>query len=125
MLHQQERRVSRSDNLYEALELQLAATARRARFTSIILTDEQGLTVASCGNAGEAEDIAVLSPQLAPGGSLWQGKIRSGEGMNRLVTVAPFNSDAGRLFLCAVGGIGSCITSELLMGGRGVSRILA
>ena len=125
MLQQEERRTNRSDNIFCALELQLAATARRARFSSIVLTEEQGLTVASTGNAGEVEEIAAMSPQLAPGGRIWQGKIRNDDGGSRLVTVAPIQSDTSKLFICAVGGNSSIITSALLRGGQGVKRILS
>lgn len=125
MLHQEERRTNRSDNLFHALELQLAATARRARFSSVVLTEAQGITVASTGNAGEAEDLAAMSPQLASGGKLWQGKISCGDGAHQLVTIAPVQSESGKLFLCAVGGNGTVITSALLCGGQGVKRILS
>ena len=123
--HPEERRQSRSDNLYKALELQLASTAQRARFSSVILTEAQGVTVASTGDAGELEEIAALSPQLAPGGKFWQGRIKSEDGSSRLFTVAPIVTESGKLYLCAVGGTGSLITTSLLMGGRGVDRILA
>jgi len=121
---QQERRVNRSDNLLEALSHLLTATAKRAHFTSLTLTEGQGITVAEIGDAGEAEDIAVISPQLAPGARFWQGIVKTADGRKR-VTVAPISTDEGPLFLCAVGGMRSAIASELLRSGMGVCRILA
>lgn len=121
---ERERRVNRSDNILEALANLLSATARRAHFSSLTLTESQGITVAGIGATAEAEDIAVISPQLAPGAAFWQGIVKTADG-NKRVTVAPINTDEGPLFLCAVGGMRAAIASELLRSGMGVCRILA
>jgi hypothetical protein len=124
VLMQRERRANRRDNILEALGHLLDATARRAHFSSITLTEGQGITVAAVGDTAEAEDIAVISPRLAPGARLWQGIVETADG-NKRITVAPVSTDEGPLFLCAVGGMRQAIAAELLRGGVGVCRILA
>jgi len=121
----EERRENRSDNIYKALELQLSATARRARFSALVLTEDQGLTVAASGDVDKVEEIAVLSPKLAPGSRFWQGNIRSSDGSNRSVTVAPVETGAGHLYLCALGNVSATAIAELQLSGRGIDRILA
>jgi hypothetical protein len=121
---QTERRTSRSDNLFEALGLQLRATARRAGFTSLVLTEGQGLPVASVGEVAELEEVAALAPSLAPGARLWQGTLRSPAGP-RVVTVMPLSTGDGPVFLCAAGGHGTEVAEDLLHAGLGICRILA
>ena len=121
---ERERRVNRSENILDALGHLLAATARRGRFSSLTLTESQGITVAGVGDATEAEDIAAISPHLAPGAGLWQGIVDTGGG-SKQVTVVPVSTDEGPLFLCAVGGKRPAIAAELLRSGMGVCRILA
>ena len=121
-----ERRVERSDNIYEALKLQLAATARRAGMSALALTERQGLEVAVVGDAAAVEEIGALAPQLAPGARFWQGRLPDAAGgAARLVTVAPVSTGDGPLFLCAVGGSASEIGPELIRSGLGVCRILS
>jgi hypothetical protein len=124
VLMERERRVNRSENILEALGHLLGSTARRAHFSSLTLTESQGITVAGVGDTNEAEDIAVISPQLAPGARFWQGIVETPDGSKR-VTVAPVSTDEGPLFLCAVGGMRPAIAAELLRSGMGVCRILA
>ena len=121
---QTERRINRSDNLFEALGLQLAATARRAGFTSLVLTEGQGIPVASIGQSPELEEVAALAPSLAPGARPWQGTLRSTEGP-QVVTVMPLSTGDGPVFLCAAGGRGSEVAEDLLHAGLGICRILA
>jgi hypothetical protein len=121
---QPERRTHRSDNILEALSLQLASTARRAGFTSLLLAEGQGLPVAGAGPCADLEEIAALAPGLAPGALPWQGTLRR-DGWPTLVTVLPVSTGDGPVFLCAAGGHGSGAAADLLHAGLGVSRILA
>ena len=122
----EERRVRRSDELYEALVLQLSACASRARLRALVLVEGQGIPVARLGEiTEEIEEIASISPSLAPSGRPWRGKIRTAEGGSRVVTIVRVRSDDGDLFLCAVGGLADVTTPELFLGSRGVRRILS
>jgi len=120
-----ERRQKRSVNVHQALELQLNATAERAGFDSVILTEDQGIPVAGAGNVNECEEYAALAPQLVPGNQLWQGKIAIDNGPQKEVTVAPLHTEIGDLYVCAVGGDSEKVMAELLLSCRGVNRILA
>lgn len=121
---QPERRTKRSDNLIEALGLQLAAVARRGGLTALVLAEGQGIPVASAGFCDDLEEVAALAPSLAPDARPWQGKLRN-DGRTVLVTVLPVSTCDGPLFLCAAGGHGPEVTADLLQGGLGVCRILA
>jgi len=120
-----ERRVNRSNNTDTALKLQLAATAQRARFSSLAVVEELGFVVASTGPKEEAEEIAALTPIIAGESELWHGKVRTVDG-DALVTIKALDySDSRPLYLSAVGGDHSVIVRELSHGGAGVCRILA
>ncbi len=117
------RRVKRSDNIQEALNLQLTATAKRANFGSLVLADDRGLLVASTTKKKVSEQMAALSPKLAPGLNTWHGRVHTNAGKLRL-SIAPFRFGEGLLYLSALGGVSSSISRELFMSGLGVSRIL-
>jgi hypothetical protein len=121
---QQERRKKRSFNIHEALELQLSACAERASFSALMLTENKGIPVAGAGDVDQIEDIAAFAPQLAFKKRVWQGKMKDKNGHDQLVTVAPLNSVYGNLYMCAAGGESAQILAELLIGGKGVKRIL-
>lgn len=120
-----ERRMKRSYNVHEALELQLSATATRGQFSSVILAENQGIPVAGAGQVFEDEEIAALAPTLVPGKKLWQGKVAIDNGTEKYVTIAPVTTDVGDLYMCGIGGESSKIIAELLVGCKGVNRILA
>jgi predicted regulator of Ras-like GTPase activity (Roadblock/LC7/MglB family) len=119
-----ERRVHRSDDLLEALALQLAATAARAACSAIVLTQRDGLPLAEAGDDAAAEEIAAIAPTLVRDGRRWHGAIPTSLG-DRLVTISPLPSAQGTMLLCAVGGLLTVLGPELALGGRGVARILA
>ena len=119
-----DRRNERSDNMKSALEFQLAASVRRGEFDSIVLADDAGLVVAAAGAGVEQDAMAALSPRLAGKGLLWHGQLSSGEAAQTL-TVKPFVSQDGPLYLCARGGILRLVSEELHQSSRGVCRILA
>jgi hypothetical protein len=118
-----ERRRHRSNHLSTALHYQLAASAQRARFHTLVLGEEQGLVVAEAGPGAESEEIAALAPQIAGGSDLWHGRVTTSRG-ERVVTIAAVSSPHGRLFLSGVGGNRAAIISELRRSGEGVTRIL-
>jgi len=118
-----ERRQRRSYDTHKALSLQLAACAERARLSALILAEDQGLPVACAGKVEEAEEIAAMAPSLARDSGCWHGSIQTVDGI-KSVTVCPVPTELGRLFLCAVGGIGAGVDTELIRGGHGVRRIL-
>jgi hypothetical protein len=120
-----ERRNRRSHHMHEALELQLQATAQRGRFSAVVLTEGQGIPVAAAGDVAMAEEFAVCAPQLVSGRRLWQGMLPSERGEETRVTIAPIVTGFGNLYMCAVGGDAGKVIAEMLIGSRGVCRILA
>lgn len=120
-----ERRVKRSHNVHEALELQLAASVERGSFNSVILAEDQGFAVAGAGKVIEDEEIAALAPSLVPGKKVWQGKIAIDNGPEKMVTITPLETEVGNLYLCGVGGEATKILTELVISSQGINRILA
>ena len=118
-----DRRLNRSEEIHAALSLQLAASAKRANFSAMVLADELGLVFATAGNRDICEQMAALSPILAQDMKTWHGTVKTNKGKVRL-SVAPVRVEKGLLYLSAVEGRTSCITREIFMSGRGVSRIL-
>ena len=118
------RRSRRSNRIHEALHLQLAASAKRARFSSFVLSDDLGLVVAAYGNPSVGEHLAALSPKLSSGLKTWHGKLRTNHG-DVLLSVAPFRYEDTTLYLSATEGKGSVIPKELFQSGRGILRILS
>lgn len=125
MRHKQpNRRIRRSDDVHEALRLQLAASAQRARFSAFVLADELGTVIAATGDNNIGEEMAAVSPILAPGIKPWHGTVPSNKGDVSL-SIAPIKLDDSKLYLTAADGRRGDITRELFTSGRGVTRILA
>jgi hypothetical protein len=119
-----ERRRNRSEDLSEALGLQLASAATRANFSALVLAEERGLLVAGSGEAGQIEEIAALAPHLAGQSRYWQGKVETTSGL-RLVSVAIVETPLGVFYLGGVDGNVSAIWAELRQGSQGVARIVS
>jgi hypothetical protein len=118
------RRKNRSDDIHLALNYQLAASAERARFGAMVLADHNGLVMAEAGNRDVCEEMAALSPVLAPNERPWHGDIDIQNGRVRL-TVAPLYIDNLQLYLTASGGSQAHeIAREMATSGQGVVRIL-
>jgi len=120
-----EQRMNRSDIAQEAIELQLAAVAERAQFSSLVLADELGLIMARVGDSNFTEEMAAISPALSKKSRSWRGKVLTSSGRIMQLTIAAVSSKYGSLFLCAAGGMSSSALHELYLGGCGVDRILA
>lgn len=117
-----DRRRNRSENVLDALSCQLAASAKRARFSAMVLADDYGLIIANTGNKGVCEQLAAVSPLLARNMKPWHGNVETSKGKVRL-SVAPIRVDDMRLYLTASEGKESRITGELFTSGKGVTRI--
>ena len=118
------RRKNRSSDVQVALSFQLAATARRAKFTALVLADELGLVVAAVGHKPTGEKMAALAPMLTARTRTFHGSMKTSTGPVR-VSIAPVSMEGVRLYLCAAEGEAAEITRELFTGGLGVTRILA
>ena len=117
------RRSRRSVDVTRALALQLAASAERAAFDAMVLGDELGLVMAHSGSAALSEQLAALSPLLAPDQGAWHGRVKTRKGeMN--VSVSPIRVGASRLYLSATGGAGLSAQKELFTTGLSIARIL-
>jgi len=126
-----ERRQRRSDQLFEALRLQIRHTQQRLSLDALVLTDDMGEIVASAGQDELVHEVAVQSPWLAAtsawdldGALSYLWKVYPGLRSNRFclkrVELEGFDEP---LILCGVGH-----TRELDMGvahtATGVERIL-
>lgn len=121
---QYERRRNRSNDLAIALGLQLHYSVNRARFKSLVLSEELGLLVAAAGEPNELEELAAQAPILAGERRYWQGIIKTPSGRER-VTVARVDTSFGTFYLSGVAGMASAILSELLQSGQGIARIVS
>lgn len=120
----EERRVNRSCDLSEALQLQIAATVKKARFSSLALAEECGLLVAGCGDSSTVQELAALAPYLAGESRFWQGRAETNDGEHRL-SVALVETPLGKLYLCGADGTIGAIWTELKNTSYGVTRILS
>lgn len=120
-----DRRLNRSEIVFEALNLQLQASLKRANFRSIILTEEKGFTVAGVGNVNDDEIVSGIAPRLTAGSPRWQGVIALDDNPQQKVTIATVNTEMGLLYLCGVGGDSLISAAELQYSCQGISRILA
>ena len=122
--NQEDRRINRSNDIQVALSFQLAAAARRAKFSSIALADDLGTVIAAAGNKDVCEHMAAFSPILASGTSdPWQGSIDTDTGEVR-ASIAQVVVGSSRLYLSAAGGRRASAQKVLSSSGNGVSRIL-
>ena len=121
---QEDRRVRRSQDLSEALELQITATVQKAHFNSLALAEECGFLVAGCGNREEIQELAALAPHLAGESRFWQGRATTASGEYRL-SVALVDTPLGKLYLCGAGGSIGSIWTELRQSCQGVTRIMS
>ena len=119
------RRKNRSNDVQVALSFQLAATARRAKFSSIVLADELGMVISAFGHKETCEKMAAYAPILTNRSKTFHGSVRAQRGEEVRLSVAPLTLHASTLYLCAAEGDIEDITRELFTGGRGISRILA
>jgi hypothetical protein len=120
-----EKRKKRSSIRKEALALQLAACAEDSNLEAIVLSDADGLCLASCGDLDTCEEIAANLPFV---GDRSQGHFEGvlfSAAKAWKVTVHRFEVLGSELYLCAAGGKGDARDKELNRSLGGVERILA
>jgi hypothetical protein len=118
-----DRRRRRSEDMIEALQLQLEACREEADLEAMLVGDEDGLCVAWAGDPG-CEEVAAHMASV-------NYKIENFEG----VVIAPdrkwsvqmrrFAAEGSQLYVCAVGGGGERRASQIHRSIGGVTRILA
>ncbi len=120
---QANRRINRSEDIQVALSFQLAATAKKAKFGSIVLADDLGLVIAAAGRKSVCEQMAAVSPMLVAkeGGAC---TIKNTKG-SVLLSIAPIHIGPMQLYLCASEGEAAAAVQELHSGVVGITRILA
>jgi hypothetical protein len=121
-----ERRQSRSDDLQQALHLQLASVCRRAGSRVAVLAGEDGLAIAHAGDSELCEEVAAVLPLVAQRRGL-PPQVLLGAGA---LHVHPLRYAGQRLYLAtcsedeAVDLHAGAIAGFLAAAGEGVARIL-
>ena len=119
-----ERRTRRSDNITQALRLQLAACRDAGRLAAMVLADRDGLPLAVVGDLPTCEEVAGRMALVGQRVSSYRGTVRTEDGAwpvhMRRVTV-----DGAGLLLCAIGGSRSERHRQIVRSSAGVERILA
>lgn len=119
-----ERRRRRSHFHSEALFYQLDTSRERAQLQAMILADEDGLCVASSGDAELCEEFALHAAMVCNDSSDFEGCVFSPNGRWD-IHMQRFDFQGIPLFLCAVGGSDRDRANEIKISMNGVSRILA
>lgn len=115
-----EQRVTRSDEPYTALGLQLEHSRLRGRLDALVLADRQGIVVAYAGDASLCRALGAVAP-LAPHAqkSCLAGLAGGGD-----VTVRAIHPLGHALFLAALGGT-AARDAVMTSAAQGIARILA
>jgi hypothetical protein len=119
-----ERRTRRSDNITQALRLQLAACRDAGRLAAMVLADRDGLPLAVVGDLPTCEEVAGRMALVGQRVSSYRGTVRTDDGawpvhMRRVIV------DGAGLLLCAIGGSRSERQRQIVRSSAGVERILA
>jgi hypothetical protein len=119
-----DRRRIRSSEMFQALGYQLRACRDDAGLEAMILSDEDGLTLAAAGAADTCDEVAATVPMLGRKAGDFNGVLLAGRGQVA-AQVQRFRIDATELYMCAVGGTDELRARQIARGIRGCARILA
>jgi len=117
-----DRRVNRSENTAEALELALTSAASRANLDAILLVDDAGLLVSNSATPLDLSMLAAVTPIVGRGKAVPRIK-RNGE--KRELSVRELEFEGDLLYVAALGGDSSSRQRELGRSLRAAKRILA
>lgn len=117
-----DRRINRSDNCADALELALSSAAARANLDAILLVDDAGLLISQNSTSLDLSMLAAVTPIVGRGKAVPRIK-RNGE--KREMSVCELELDGDVLYVAALGGDSSSRQRELGRSLRAAQRILA
>ncbi len=116
-----ERRVRRSEDLFQALHFLLASQRERAGLTHLVLASGDGFLLAHDGDREECEEFAAYAPFVARG-----EKYLIDDRRVQGVTAHAFRAGSDELFLLLRGGEGpsESVAATVLSSIQGTLRIL-
>ncbi len=117
-----DRRIKRSDNCAEALELALTSAAARANLDAMLLVDDAGLLVSQNATSLDLSMLAAVTPIVGRGKAVPRIK-RNGE--KKEMSVRALQIDGDVLYVAALGGDNTSRQRELGRSLRAAMRILA
>lgn len=121
-MSQTERRHNRSANTTRALCFQLSAALKRARLEGMVLTDEDGVCLASAGDDHACDEIAAHLPMMGRKVGKFEG-VLFGPETQWDIHMKRFSVEGTSLYLCAIGA-GEARNDQLQQSMAGVARIL-
>lgn len=120
-----ERRKQRSTDPIIALHYQLQTVRAEASLDALVLVDDAGCLVAGAGAWPVCEELAAFAPFLADGTSVRNRDVASQAAeLARHTHVQPMCVDGLDVVLCAKGGSGSNLASQVSRAADGCRRIL-
>lgn len=116
----EERRQRRSSDRFLALRYQLEHARERGGIEALVLSDEEGIIVASSGDASTCAELGAIAPLMAKSvmGMPMPPLLRGAE-----VAIRPLEIYGQSLYLASVGG-GVARDAHLSTSRAGVKRIL-
>ncbi len=119
-----DRRQRRTEDVLEALHLQMDACREDGELTAMIVADEHGMCLASSGAVSTCSEIAARLPILGRKAGDFEGVLLGAKG-GVPVAMKRIKLDGAELYACAVGGIKERHAVQLHRAEFGVRRILA
>jgi hypothetical protein len=119
-----DRRHRRTDDVLEALHLQMDACREDGEMMAMVVADEHGMCLASSGAAQTCSEIAARLPILSRKAGDWEGVLLGARG-GMPVAMKRFQFEGNELYACAIGGNPDRHASELSRAEVGVARILS
>ncbi|MEZ4363086.1 MAG: hypothetical protein R3B48_23095 [Kofleriaceae bacterium] len=118
-----ERRRQRSTFTSEALNLQLDACCRDGEIEAMVISDDEGLTLAACGDLAACEEIAAHTAHVGRRVAEFSGTLL-GQGQHWDVQMKRIHVEGGELLVCAVGGTSAMRQRQVERSASGARRIL-
>jgi hypothetical protein len=123
MSYMNERRRTRSELPSEALLLQLDACRRDSNVEAMVIADDEGLALASCGDQDACEEIAARSAQVGRRVAEFSGTLL-GQDQAWDLQMKRISVPGGELLICAVGGTAAMRQRQVERSAAGAARIL-
>ena len=119
-----DRRRQRSNDVQQALGLQLQACLEDAHLDAMILSDDTGLCMAASGEEQTCGEIAAAAPIIGRNAGDFAG-VLLGDRRGLEMNIQRFRLDEAILYMCAVGGSDDLRARQIARSIRGCARILA